>query len=344
MKKNMLMILVLSICIMPSIAFGAGLCCQLSSGVQESLAGVAAPGEGDLSLQFNYSFSKMDEFKQGSSTRSLDEAKTYVKPDGSTYTSLPVAMDMVKYTVTAGYGFNSKLKAFVSVPYLRNTMEMTSYQGMMMGWMDMTMQPVSGVGDVTAMALYRVYTDRELRPSDALTIGLGLKAATGSSTETTSTGRLVHAHMQPGTGSWDPLLSVIYTKMLESLQLQADATYQYTLRNRQGYEFGDSLAAGLTTRYAVIREVGITAGLTYLHVGKADDRDGRYYNPATNSSLMDDPANTGGDSIWFSPGLQVFPVRNLSFDAKFQVPLYENVNGIQLVSRYRMLFGLAYAF
>jgi hypothetical protein len=54
-------------------AEAAGLCCQLSSGVQESLSGVAAPGADELSLQFNYSFSRMDEFKEGHASRSLDD-------------------------------------------------------------------------------------------------------------------------------------------------------------------------------------------------------------------------------------------------------------------------------
>ena len=342
MKRFVFGVFVASICIaLPFTSFAAGLCCQLSSGVQESLSGVAAPGAEEVSLQFNYSFSKMDRFKEGGTTRSLDEAKMYVKPDGTSYTSLPISMDMTKYTMTAGYGFSSRVKAFVSVPFLRNTMSMTSYQGMMMGWMDMTMEPVAGFGDVTAMALYRLYTNRDLRPSDVVTVGLGVKAATGSFTETTASGKLVHAHMQPGTGSWDPLVSVIYSKMMDQFLLQADATYEYTTRNRLGYEFGDSTAVNLNGKYAIMKEFNVGAGLTYLSVGRASDRNGNYTNV---TSLMDDPANTGGESIWFSPCLQVFPVRNLSFDAKVQLPIWERVNGIQLVSSYRLLTGVSYSF
>ncbi len=325
-------------------ADAAGLCCQLSSGVQESLAGVTAPASGDISLQFNYSFTKMDRYKEGGTTRSLDEATQYTKPDGKTYTSLPISMDMTKYTMTAGYGFSSRFKAFISVPYVRNTMIMTSFQGMMMGWMNMTMEPTFGPGDATVMGLYRLYANRDLRPTDVVTVGFGVKAPTGSFTEQTSSGKLVHAHMQPGTGSWDPLLSLIYTKMIDQFLLQADATYQYTTENRLGYEFGDSAAFNLAAKYALIRELNIGAGITYLHVGKAGDRNGNYYNPSTNSSLMDDPANTGGDSIWFSPSLQVFPVKNLAFDAKLQLPIRENVNGIQLVSRYSVVAGVSYSF
>lgn len=337
MKKSIIVFLVVGICItLPVTTYAAGLCCQLSSGVQESLSGVAAPGTEELSLQFNYSFTRMDKFKEGSTTRSLD----YLKAN-SGYTILPVDMDMIKYTLTAGYGFSPRFKAFVSIPYVRNTMDMTSFNMMMGTWMNMTMEPVSGLGDVTAMGLYRLYTNRDIRPTDVVTVGLGVKTPTGSFTETNSNGRFIHAHMQPGTGSWDPLFSLIYTKMMNPFLVQADATYQLTTRNRRGYEFGDSTAINLSGKYAVIREFNVTAGFTYLNVNKSSDRDGKYTNLA---SLLDDQANTGGQSIWFSPGIQVLPVKDLAFDAKVQLPVWEKVNGIQLVSRYMVVAGVSYNF
>ena len=86
---------------LPVTSFAAGLCCQLSSGVQESMSGVAAPSTDQFSLQFTYSLTRMDKLKQGSETRSLDQAAATTP-----YTSLPVTMDMVKYTTTIGYGFS----------------------------------------------------------------------------------------------------------------------------------------------------------------------------------------------------------------------------------------------
>jgi hypothetical protein len=318
-------------------ADAAGLCCQMSSGVQESLSGVAAPGTEEISLQLNYSFNHMDTFMEGSASRSLDDIKA-----NTPYSSLPVSMDMFKYTLTAGYGFTPKLKAFVSAPFVRNTMDMS--RGMMMGWMGMTMQPVSGLGDVTVMGLYRLSTDREIRPTDVITLGFGIKTPTGSSTEKRPNGTLVHAHMQPGTGSWDPLLSLLYTRMMGSFLLQADTTYQLTTENNEGYEFGDSLALNLTGKYAVVKEFNVLAGLTFLNVNKAKDKNGKYYNPTTNTSLMDDPANTGGESLWFSPGIQILPFKNGMIDLKYQVPVWEKVNGVQMVSSYRYLIGGSFNF
>jgi len=147
--------------------------------------------------------------------------------------------------------------------------------------------------------------------------------------------------MQPGTGSWDPLLSLVYTKMANPFLLQGDVTYQITIRNSNGYEFGDSFTANLSGKYAVFPYFNVTAGLTYLHLNRASDKEGKYTNL---KSLMDDPANTGGDSIWFSPGIQILPLKNGMIDLKVQFPLWERVNGIQLVSSYRIFVGISYSF
>lgn len=326
--------------VLPYSAFGAGLCCQLSSGVQETLLGVATPEARRLSLQFTYSFTLMDKLKEGTTERSVEDVKNAGK-----YTSIPTRMEMTKYTLTAAYGFTPKFSAFVSVPYIRNTMDMEMFMSMGMGmpkeWMLHPMDPVEGIGDVTVMGLYRIYTDRDIRPADAFTLGVGIKTPTGSSTKKTSSGKFVHAHMQPGTGSWDPLLTLIYTKMATPFLFQADVTYQIATRNPNGYEFGDSFTANVSGKYAVSSYFNVTGGLTYLHLNGASDGEGKYTNL---KSLMDDPANTGGDSIWFSPGIQVLPIKNSMIDLKVQFPLWERVNGTQLVSSYRILVGISYSF
>lgn len=343
--SGFLIILCLS---MPVTSHAAGLCCQLSSGVQESLSGVAAPASGEFTAQVNYSFTRMDTFKEGTSERSLVDLKYLYEKGVSPYSSLPVNMDMMKYTLTAGYGFTPKLKAFVSIPFVRNTMDMAMGMKMTMGmmttttWSESTMEPVSDLGDITLMGLYRLRTDRDIKPSSIITLGVGLKTPSGEFTVLNSkkTG-YIHAHMQPGTGSLDPLVSLMYAKMTDSFLLQSDVTYQYSTRNRNGYEFGDSLAANLTGTYAVIRQFSITAGLTYLHTGSASDQDGKY---TSLKSLMDDPRNTGGNSLWFSPGIRIVPIQGLSIDAKIQAPIWERVRGVQLVTDYRAIAGISYSF
>lgn len=336
MKKDIwLSVCALLALFIPNSALAAALCCQISSSVQERFSGSAMPNEGELSVQLGYSFTRMDEFREGDTERSLD----YVKAN-SGYTSLPVGMDMVKYTFTAGYGISEDSKIFISVPYIRNTMDMTMY---MMGmWQDHTMEPVSGLGDISIMWVKRIYADSLPRPSSTLSVGIGIKTPSGSFTETNASGtKFIHAHMQPGTGSWDPLASLIYARAFGGLELQIDAAYQLTTENRNGYEFGDSSTVSVSGKYDVGAGTGLLAGITYLHVGKARDKEGRY---TTLTSLMDDPKNTGSDSLWFSPGIQFAPREDTSLSLKFQTPVWIDANGIQLVTRYQFVAAMSYRF
>jgi len=80
-------------------------------------------------------------------------------------------------------------------------------------------------------------------------------------------------------------------------------------------------------------------GLTLLNANKAKDNNGKYYDPTPNASLIDDPANRGGESLWFSPGIQILPIKNGMIDSKYQVPVWEKVNKVQLVLSYWHLLG-----
>lgn len=334
MKRLILLVFLLSAVALPYSASAAGLCCQVSSGIQENLMGVASPETNKFSLQMTYSFTRMDKIKEGTADRSVGDIMNAGK-----YTVIPTAMDMTKYTVTAAYSFSREVSLFASIPYIRNTMDMTHRHGDG-EWEGHSMNPVSGLGDITVMGLYRPYVKSEDNVTETLSLGLGVKTPTGSYTEMASTG-YVHAHMQPGTGSWDPIISIIGTKMINPFLIQTDATYQLATRNPEGYRFGDSFTANLTGKYMAAENFSAAAGLTYLHVNKATDRDGKYTNTA---SLMDNTANTGGDSVWISPGLQWSPVKNSLIDLKVQLPVWERVNGVQLVSTYRILAGLSYSF
>lgn len=341
MKRLSTLLFILAVtATLPRQALSAGLCCQISSGVQESFLGVVAPEAEKFSLQTSYGFTMMDRLKAGSQEKSLQEVMNEKK-----YTTIPTEMKMSRYTLTSAYGITPSFSAFVSLPYVRNTMDMVTVTDM--GSLGMkvtgreTMTPVQGQGDVTLMGLYRFLNRREGQSSDSMSLGLGVKTPTGSATRKSASGTLVHAHMQPGTGSWDPIISLLFTKGLYPFLLQANATYQLATRYQEGYNAGSSFMADCSGKYTVSQLVSIAAGLTYFHLDQASDQDGKYTNPA---SLMDDPENTGGDSLWFSPGIQVLPIKNASIDLKVQFPLWEHVNGVQLVSSYRVLAGFSYNF
>lgn len=69
------------------------------------------------------------------------------------------------------------------------------------------MDAIEGLGDVTVMGLYTVYSDAPVRPRKRVTIGFGVKTPTGVSNETTSTGTKVYSRCWTGR-HWHPLFGI----------------------------------------------------------------------------------------------------------------------------------------
>jgi len=323
---------------LPGVSFAGGFCCQLNTGVAEGIGGGTAAG--GVQLRADVSYARMAGYYEGDSKVSfssiLDDPR-FTKMGGV----VPDKMDMTRVTISGSYAVNDRLRLFLSVPWVINDMSMMMYMGGQ--WHRMTMKQVSGLGDVTVSGLYRVYQDRDIMPLTVLSVGVGLKTPTGSST-VSQNGKRVHAHMQPGTGSWDPIVSVAFVRMLSSeFLVRADAAYQFTTENNLGYEFGDTLALNGHLDYNALDFLNLSLGLNYFHSEQADDRENNY-NGKRSQRLTDFAGYTGEDSIWINPSVQFIPFENASVDLGVQIPLYYSTGDIQQVTDYRVLAGISYAF
>jgi len=321
----------------PATVFAGGFCCQMPTGVQED--GTASPS--GVAVRLDYSYSYMSHFYEGSDKVSLDSVKNdpRFRKNGGV---VPDDMTMQRYTVSAAYAPTSKTRVILSVPWVINDMNMSMF---MMGmWSTMKMRQVTSLGDITVTGQYRIYQDRDVMPQVALTAGVGVKTPSGKSTVATSSGKRVHAHMQPGTGSWDPILSLNFVDMLSSdFLLLADARYEVATENHLGYSYGDTASVGACLKYNLLDFMNVSVGVNYFHSEQADDPHNSY-NGHDPKRLTDFVGYTGEDNVWISPGIQVIPFKGASMDVKFQYPLYQHVPDIELVTDYRLMVGLSYSF
>ena len=318
-------------------AFGeCGLSCCISGA---ATSGVTLAEHIGLSLQYEYSH--MENIKDGSSDISPDEVINNKWMMGVSY-SVPTKMTMQKLSLIAAYPATERFQILGIIPYIKNDMDMRMKSSMGMT-MNHRMDTVSGIGDITLMGFYTAYTDAPVRPSKRLTLGAGLKTPTGKNSERTSTGSLVHAMMQHGTGSWDPLFLVNYMRAYYPLILQANMFYHLTTEGDEGYEVGDQLSLDLIARYQAANYVNIGLELNGIHSAEDEDHDGKFSKPAT--SMVDNTDNTGLDSIFLTPGVQIkIPGTGGSADLKYQVPLYQKVNGIQQVTDWKVLTSITWNF
>ena len=359
-----LKIYVLSFCLLlsiPASALAGGFCCQPGTALQDGVVGSIAASAGNLQLRADYTYTRMSKFINGDSQVSLasvlDDPRFLVggmpamggmgkKGMGKKAMSMPMGivpevMDMHRVTLSAAYSPLDRLRLTLAVPWVINNM--TMFMSMKGAWSRMTMDEVAGLGDVTFAALYRVYQDDE-QPTAALSLGAGVKTPTGPATVTGNSMKRLHAHMQPGTGSWDPIFTAAFMKVLSpKFMTDADVTYHIATSNPLGYDFGDTVAVNTALRYSLASFMNVSVGVNYFHAEQADDPDNKY-NGQNRHSLVDFVGYTGEDSIWVSPGVQVFPYKGASMDLKFQYPVYYHVPDIEFVSDWRLIAGISYSF
>lgn len=341
MKKYMFFIFsaLLTILIYSSNALAAGEC-----GLSCCLAGAATSGvtlAGKFGLSVQYEYSAMKTIKEGTDEVSPDEVISRKWMIGGSY-SVPTEMTMEKLSFVGAYPATDKLHLIAVVPYIRNNMDMRMKDSMGM-LMDRKMDTIEGLGDVTVMGLYTAYSDAPVRPRQRVTIGLGVKTPTGVSNETTSTGTLVHAMMQAGSGSWDPLFMLNYMKAYYPLVLQGNIFYHLTTKGNEGYEFGDQLSLDLIARYQVQRFTNVGLEINGIHTAKDKDHDGKFSKPAT--SMVDNITHTGLTSVFVTPVVQFkIPKTGGSAELKYQLPIYQEVNGIQQVLDWKALASIVWNF
>jgi len=311
-----------------------------------STMATAATSDGKLALQAQYEYTFMRTLREGSSSVTPDEVLDEKMSDPTTMKySVPTEMVMRKYTFTANYAPMEKLQFMLAVPYAVNDMDMrmAMRMGMMVTKSNSTMNTVEGLGDVSLMGIYNLYSDAPVKPTKSISIGLGIKMPTGKNDERSSSGGLIHASMQPGSGSWDPMLLVNAVHYMKPVSFQFNGMYHLTTKGDEGYEFGDMIGADITARYRVIDSVNLGLGLNFIHTAKDKDHDNKYSKPAT--SLIDNTENTGITAFYLSPEIQLkFLNTGGSLSLRFQKPIYQHVNGIQQVVDWRVVTSLMWTF
>ena len=191
------------------------------------------------------------------------------------------------------------------------------------------------LGDVRVMARRRLSaTENKDAPSVATSgINFGLKLPTGKTDIRNSDGDLAERTLQPGSGTTDAVLGAYYSTHLptRSLSWFVQGLAQFPLNSHDEYRPGSRLGVDTGARYDVGDKLGLMLQLNALF--KARDR-----------GEQAEPDDTGGKFLFLSPGVSYAFTRQLQTYAFVQLPLYQNVNGVQLVARHAFVIGASMRF
>ena len=187
------------------------------------------------------------------------------------------------------------------------------------------------LGDVRVLARRRLRTTEDAAHSSVATTGInfGLKLPTGKTDVRNGDGELAERTLQPGSGTTDLVAGAYYSKHmpLRGLSWFTQALAQLPLNTHEDYRPGNRLSLDAGMRYEAGDRLGLLLQLNTLL--KARDR-----------GAQAEPEDTGGTFVFLSPGVSYAFTRAVQAYGFVQVPLYQRVNGVQLVPRHAFAAGV----
>jgi hypothetical protein len=197
----------------------------------------------------------------------------------------------------------------------------------------------SGIGD--AVLLVKYSKPNVLGENTLFNLGIGTKVPLGKSDIKSEQGIQLTADLQPGSGAWDGIGWLSISKGLNfrpSASILGSFTYRLTgvnssyLNNTATYEFGDEIQStiGYTDQFLLFNTL-FNPGLIFK------------YRKAFEDKIDDqDIPNTGGEWIFLRPEITFNLSQNMSFNSRFEVPIYSFVEGTQLTPTSRFTIGISF--
>lgn len=194
-----------------------------------------------------------------------------------------------------------------------------------------------GIGDISIWLAYHHQKDRF-----SLSGAIGLKAPTGNTNDRDgSTGIPYPLSLQIGSGSWDfgfNLFSSIYLGSSRKFSIENQVSGRLngpgkSFKAHENYRFGHQFQILTSLSYHTLLGTIVSdlfAGVMWLHQGQ-DQFDGGFDNE-----------NTGGNWVNAAVGGNFFLSPRVFINVNGVIPIYRNLNGLQLSTTWQGAFGINY--
>jgi hypothetical protein len=290
-------------------------CC--SGGVPLSATlGLPPSARNSWQVSFSYDFNYLNTLKNGSNNLDDNSRERTTK----------------SLIIQSSYGLTKNLAIDIFVPYIIQNRTILQFG-------NQYKTTTQGIGDAALLMKYNILGG--VFGSDLL-LGLGPKAPTGKTNYTNDDGIQLNADLQPGSGSWD---GIFYGLFIKQAGFRPSVSYSistvYSLKgtnneyfDEQSYHFGNELMMVLSVSdNLMIKENILNTSISF-----------RYREQKLDIVDDDHLPNTGGSWMFLTPGLAYFPRPDWSINLSGDVPIYANVNGVQLTTTYRINVGIYMTF
>ncbi len=205
----------------------------------------------------------------------------------------------------------------------------------------------NGFGDTTFFGQYRFFhSDDNLNHASVIA---GLKVPTGETGVYTKVGNTFEAHHQPGSGSWDPMFGLAFTRGMG--QFSFDTSFMYTIttpgmHDEEGnrVDQGDIFNYNLALSYALgaAAKSGLQASSNNAAWTLVLELNGEM-REKQRAGVMNDP-NSGGNTLYISPGIRYAGGSNWNTALSIGAPVATDYNGYQTPPEYRIIHRLSVTF
>ncbi len=165
----------------------------------------------------------------------------------------------------------------------------------------------------------------------------GVKFPTGVDNRKNNAGEKLEAADQPGSGSYDFSTGFAYSRWFTK-DWTMDTDIQYILRTEgvRDYKIGDRIDWSFATAYQIIPRNKYP---NFATVGEVNTR--YLFRDEQNGK---DERNSGGITIFFSPGVRVGITPRLGAGTSVSFPVFQNLLGEQQETALKVIVGIGYSF
>jgi len=286
-------------------------------------------------LMFSYRYMTMDmrQLREGSEDATIADAHV-------NYMVAPLDMIMNMHMLGIMYAPSNKMTLMVMTNYLENDMNLQMRNG------NQFSTNTSGFGDVSVNALYSLFNKNR----KAMHAQIGVSIPTGSIENkgvlpmSMNNAVQLPYPMQTGTGSFGAKIGLTYLGQCDTFSWGHQLTGLININdNDQDYKFGNHYKLNNWFAAKAGENLSVSVRLEGVIVDEIDSS-----SPLLNPMMVTtaDTANSGGTFINSGFGLNYMiknGLKGLRLATEISMPLYQDLNGIQLKQNYNITFGLQYA-
>lgn len=314
-------VLLTALCVLlsaPAVFACASCGCMLGPGYTPGWESQGLAANDGFRFDFRYDLLNQNQLRSGSGTPGMWPISPHEQEVFTKTQSLNLTYDYSK----GAWGFN------VQLPYLDRTHATNgfNYDGTDAGTSSKT-----GFGDARVIGRYM-----GLLKSRSLGLQLGFKLPNGEFRQNFNGGAIagqpLDRGLQLGTGTTDLIFGFFhFANLAKDWNYFSQAVADMPLASREGYIPGNSLSTNLAVRYhhfpRFVPQMQVNARFLSRDHG-------------INAS----PADSGGTTVYLSPGFTFNIAKNVYHYVFFQLPIYQYLNGYQLAPFYTLSVGTRITF